>query len=83
MKAYLEIEAEQLENATTCMVDKLLIRLLIRLGCRISEAVSLEVKDKDYARCLLLTKTPKPPLRSACYKLLLVLLADNLSYIAA
>ena len=51
MKAYLEMEEiEQLEDAAQCLRDKLLIRLLARLGCRISEALALEVKDIDFAR---------------------------------
>jgi integrase/recombinase XerD len=49
MKAYLDIEeTEQLKNAATCLRDKLLIRVLARLGCRISEALALEVKDTDF-----------------------------------
>ena len=49
MKVYLEInEVWQLENAATCVRDKLLIRLLARLGCRISEALALEVSDIDF-----------------------------------
>lgn len=51
MKAYLEIEEmQQLENAATCPRDKLLIRILARLGCRISEALALRVKDVDFSR---------------------------------
>ena len=51
MKAYLEVEeTEKLEAAATCMRDRLLIRLLARLGCRISEALALEVKDIDFDR---------------------------------
>jgi len=49
MKAYLEIEeTEKLENAATCLRDKLLIRLLGRLGCRVSEALALTVEDIDF-----------------------------------
>jgi len=49
VKAYLEMaELEQLENAAEYLRDKLLIRLLVRLGCRISEALALEVKDIDF-----------------------------------
>lgn len=49
MKAYLEIEeTEQLENAALCLRDRLLIRILRRLGCRISEALALQVKDADF-----------------------------------
>ena len=49
MKAYLEIEeTEKLENAAQYLRDKLLIRLIARLGCRISEALALEVEDIDF-----------------------------------
>ena len=46
MKVYLEMgETEQLEKAATYLRDKLLMRLLVRLGCRISEALALTVED--------------------------------------
>lgn len=49
MKAYLEPEEiALLEKATTCLRDKLLVRLLFRLGCRISEALALKVEDIDF-----------------------------------
>ena len=49
MKAYLEPhEIAQLENAATCLRDKLLIRVLFHLGCRISEALALKVEDIDF-----------------------------------
>lgn len=49
MKAYLEPdEVGKLESAATCLRDKLLIRLLFHLGCRISEALSLKVEDIDF-----------------------------------
>ncbi|MGD1119803.1 MAG: tyrosine-type recombinase/integrase [Dehalococcoidales bacterium] len=48
-RAYLEIdEVEKLEAAALYWRDRLLIRLLFRLGCRISEALALEVKDIDF-----------------------------------
>jgi len=48
MKAYLETEeTEKLESTARCLRDKLLIRLLRRLGCRVSEAVALQVEDID------------------------------------
>jgi len=51
MKTYLEpSEVEHMENVATCVRDQLLIRLLFRLGCRISEALALEVKDIDFIR---------------------------------
>lgn len=51
MKAYLEIdETEKLENAATCQRDRLLVRLLARLGCGVSEALALTTKDIDFQR---------------------------------
>ena len=48
-KAYLEPdEVGKLENAARCVRDVLLIRLLFRLGCRISELLTLELKDIDF-----------------------------------
>jgi integrase/recombinase XerD len=50
-KTYLEIEdIEVLENAATNLRDKLLIRLLFHLGCRITEALSLTVDDIDFPK---------------------------------
>jgi len=49
MKAYVEPEEVALmEEATTNLRDRLLIRILFHLGCRISEALPLEVKDIDF-----------------------------------
>jgi len=48
-KAYLEIdEVQKLDAAAGYWRDRLLIRLLFHLGCRISEALMLEVKDIDF-----------------------------------
>lgn len=48
-KAYIEAsEVQSLEKAATNMRDNLLIRLLFHLGCRISEALVLEVKHIDF-----------------------------------
>lgn len=50
MKTHLELaEIELMEQAATCIRDKLLIRLLFRLGCRISEALALRVEDIDFS----------------------------------
>ena len=49
MKTYLEInEIELLVSVAIYLRDKLLIMLLFRLGCRISEALSLKVDDIDF-----------------------------------
>jgi integrase/recombinase XerD len=48
-KVYLEPEdGALLESATTNLRDRLLIRLLFHLGCRVSEALTLEVEDIDF-----------------------------------
>lgn len=48
MKAYLEPqEIVQLEKSASNLRDKLLIRVLFHLGCRITEALSLTVDDID------------------------------------
>lgn len=49
MKAYLELEeVERLEQAAEYLRDKLLIRLLFHLGCRVSEALGIRVEDIDF-----------------------------------
>ena len=67
MKAYLEMEETgQLENAAQCLRDKLLIRLLARLGCRVSEALALEVEDIDLARGTVTIQHLKSRTKLAC-----------------
>ena len=67
MKAYLEVEeTERLENAATCLRDKLLIRLLAKLGCRISEALALEVKDIDFHRGTVTIEHLKSGIKLTC-----------------
>jgi integrase len=49
MKTYLERqELELLEQVPTNTRDRLLIRLLSCLGCRVSEALALSVQDIDF-----------------------------------
>jgi integrase/recombinase XerD len=49
MKAYLEPEEVTLmEQTATNLRDKILIRLLFHLGCRITEALSTKVDDIDF-----------------------------------
>lgn len=50
MKAYLEPnEVRMMEDKTTNLRDRLLVRLLFRLGCRVSEALALTPDDIDFA----------------------------------
>jgi integrase/recombinase XerD len=66
-KAYLEPnEIEQLESAAIYLRDKLLIRLLFHLGCRISEALGLEVKDIDFTRSTVTVEHLKSRIKLAC-----------------
>ena len=51
MKAYLEPdEVALMENAASNLRDKILIHLLFRLGCRISEVLSIKVDDINFAQ---------------------------------
>jgi integrase/recombinase XerD len=69
MKTYLEPnEIEQLENAATNLRDKLLIRVLFHLGCRISEALALEVKDVDFTHASVTIQHLKSRITLACPK---------------
>jgi len=66
-KPYLDIEEiRQLEDAATCLRDRLLIRLLARLGCRVSEALSLSVEDIDFARGMVTIEHLKVRLKLTC-----------------
>jgi len=66
-KSYLEpSEVEHLEKAATNLRDRLLIRLLFRLGCRISEGLSLQVQDIDFERSTVTIQHLKSCLRLSC-----------------
>ena len=67
MKSYIEPEeVELLEKAANCVRDRLLIRVLFRLGCRISEALALTVQDIDLQRGTVTIQHLKTSLRLAC-----------------
>jgi len=54
MKTYLEPkEIERIEQAAECLRDKLLVRLLAHLGCRVSEALGITVEDIDFDYAIL------------------------------
>jgi integrase/recombinase XerD len=66
-KAYLEPnEIEQLESVAIYLRDRLLIRLLFRLGCRVLEALGLEVKDIDFTRSTVTIEHLKSRIKLAC-----------------
>jgi integrase/recombinase XerD len=68
-KVYLEPEdAALLESATTNLRDRLLVRLLFRLGCRISEALALKVEDVDFTRGTVTIQHLKSRVRLFCPK---------------
>jgi integrase/recombinase XerD len=49
MKTYLEPnEVDRIEEAAECLRDKLLVRLLAHLGCRVSEALGITVSDINF-----------------------------------
>jgi integrase/recombinase XerD len=69
VKAYLEPEEVSLmEKMARCFRDRLLIRLLFRLGCRISEALALKVEDIDFAQGAVTIQHLKIRLKLACPK---------------
>ena len=66
-KAYLEpMEIEQLEKAAEYLRDRLLIRLLFHLGCRISEALGITVGDIDFNQGTVTIQHLKTRIRLAC-----------------
>src|SRR4030042_1572070 len=68
-KVYLEPnEIELLESAAIYLRDKLLIRVLFHLGCRISEALGLEVKDIDFTQGMVTIEHLKSRIKLACPK---------------
>ena len=66
-KAYLELDdVARLEKSATNLRDRLLIRLLFRLGCRISEALGLKVEDIDLAHSTVTIQHLKSRLKLSC-----------------
>ena len=66
-KAYLETEEVwRLEQATTNLRDRLLIRVLFHLSCRISEALGLTVKDIDFSQGTVTIQHLKTRLKLSC-----------------
>lgn len=68
-KTYLDVDdIQKLEKAATNLRDRLLIRILFRLGCRISEALSLKVDDIDFGRGSITILHLKSRVRLSCPK---------------
>ena len=67
MKAYLDPdEVKLLEQAASNLRDRLLIRILARLGCRISEALSLSSEDVDLQQATVTIEHLKTRLKLNC-----------------
>jgi len=68
-KAYLEPEEiSRMEQTATNLRDRLLIRLLFHLGCRISEALAVTVEDIDLANGTVTIQHLKTRLNLSCPK---------------
>jgi len=66
-KTYLEpVEVEKLEDASEYLRDRLLVRLLFRTGCRISEALGISVDDIDFNRGIVTIQHLKARVRLSC-----------------
>ena len=67
MKAYIEPdEVTMMEKTASNLRDKILIRLLFHLGCRITEALALNVEDIDFAQGTITIKHLKARLKLSC-----------------
>lgn len=67
MKVYLEpSEVEGMEQQAVCLRDKLLIRLLFHLGCRVSEALGVTAEDVDFAQGTVTIQHLKARTRLSC-----------------
>jgi integrase/recombinase XerD len=68
-RAYVEPgEVALMEEATTNLRDRLLIRILFHLGCRISEALTLEMKDVDFTQGAVTIQHLKFRIKLSCSK---------------
>ena len=69
MKTYLDCkDIELIENNTNCLRDRLFIRLLFHLGCRVSEALGLKVSDIDFDRATVTILHLKTRIKISCPK---------------
>ncbi len=67
MKIYIgPEEVRLLEKAATNLRDLLLVRLLFRLGCRVSEALALKVDDIDFRQGIIVIKHLKERIKLSC-----------------
>lgn len=69
MKIYLEPnEIKNLETVAMCLRDRLLIRIVFRLGCRISEALGIQVDDVDFGQSTVTIQHLKARINLLCSK---------------
>jgi integrase/recombinase XerD len=67
MKTYLKPgEIALIEEMTTNLRDRLLIRMLFRLGCRVSEALAIGVEDISFSNGLIMIKHLKQRMKYSC-----------------
>jgi len=67
MKTYLELaDIELMERIAGCLRDRLLIRILYRLGCRVSEALAIKQSDIDFERATVTIQHLKTRIRLSC-----------------
>jgi len=67
LKTYLELsEAQALENQADNLRDRLLVRVLFCLGCRVSEALGLTVEDIDLEKGIVSIQHLKAHIRLSC-----------------
>ena len=67
MKSYIELnEIELIEKAATNLRDLLLVRLLFRLACRISEALAIGIKDIDFRQGTIVINHLKERIKLSC-----------------
>ena len=67
MKAYLEFaDIVLMEEATTNLRDRLLVRILFHLGCRISEALGITVQDIDLDKASVTIQHLKIRMKLSC-----------------
>ena len=69
MKTYLEpTEIEQMEQSAEYSRDRILVRLLFRLGCRISEVLGITVSDIDFEQSTVTIVHLKRRIKLSCPK---------------
>ncbi len=67
IKTYLEAEdIEKMEEAAEYLRDKLLVRLLFHLGCRVSEALGITVDDINFSESTVTIKHLKERVKLSC-----------------